>query len=199
MSTRIATSVLAVLFFAFNLVPNVTQASTEPEGRNEAASLYQGGEYKAAYKQYLKLAKDGDTFSQYRVSYMKLLGLGTKKKPSEAMAWAVLASESGDSNLAEYRNAVASQVPVKKRKEAERKATSFMRRWGPEGALDEDSTSSRVSGPECTGSRIMRNCYAQAASPSVRITWGEDLSEDPTQIDLISELDRMIVKNLSVL
>lgn len=196
MSTRLATSVLAILFFTFNLMPNVTRASTEPEQRGEAASLYNGGEFKAAYKQYLQLAKDGDTFSQYRVSYMKLMGLGTKKKASEAMAWAVLASKSGDADLIKYRSAVAKQVPVKKRKEAERKATTYLRRWGLE---DDNSAAVGASGTDCTGSRLMRNCYSQAAQPSVQIAWGDDLSEDPAQMDLISELDRIIVKNLSAL
>ena len=41
---------------------------------------------KARRKKYLKRAKDGDTFAQYRVSFMRLTGLGTKEKVSEAMA-----------------------------------------------------------------------------------------------------------------
>jgi TPR repeat protein len=197
--TQLATSVLAVLFCALSLVPNTTQALTEPELKGEVASLYNDGEYKDAYKQYLKMAKDGDTFSQYRVSYMILMGLGTKKKASEAMAWAVLASKSGHGDLMKYREAVAGQVPVKKRKDAERKATSYMRRWGPKDVLDDNSASVGASGTDCPGSRLARSCSSQGAQSLVQIAWGDDLSEDPAQMDLISELDRVIVENLSVI
>jgi len=99
MNIRLAMLLLAAVFSVSSLSPNAALASTVPEQKDEAAQLYDSGEYKSAYKQYLKLAKDGDTFAQYRVSYMRLTGLGTKEKVSEAMAWAVLASQSGDTEL----------------------------------------------------------------------------------------------------
>ena len=109
------------------------------------------------------------------------------------IAWAVLASQSGDAELAKYREAVAKLVPVKKRKSTERKAISYMRRWGSVDA----SMPAGASKVECTGSRLMRNCYSQANTPSVNIVWSDDLSEDSAQQDRINELNHIIVENFS--
>ena len=196
MSPRLAISFLAVLLCAFSLLPEVSHALSMPEQKAEAASLYDGGEYEAAYKQYVELAKDGDTFAQYRVSFMKLTGLGTKAKAAEAMAWAVLASQSGDVELRRYRNAVTKMVPAGKRKSAERTATRYLRRYGAEVEAV-NSGPAGASRTECTASRLARNCFSETTKPVVHITWGEDLSADPAQLDRVTELDREIVGNFS--
>ena len=181
---------------ACSLLPNITQARTLSEQKGEAASYYDDGAYETAYKQYLKLAKDGDSFAQYRVSFMKLTGVGTKEKAAEALAWAVLASQSGDVELVKYRIMVTKMVPAGKRKSAERTATRYLRRWGPEVALD-DSAPAGASRTECTASRLKRNCFSEVTKPSVHIAWGEDLSADPAQMNRVAELNQIIVKNFS--
>lgn len=190
--------VIAVFLCAFSVMPLDAQASTSVTKSDEAASFFDNGEYSAAYKRYLKLAKDGDLFAQYRVSFMKLTGLGTKANASEAMAWAVVAAKSGDAELVRYREAVAELVPVKKRKSTERKATTYVRRWGPEDARYDDAEPVGGSGASCTGSRLHRNCFSHGAKPSVQIAWGEDLSGDPAQRERIEELNREIVEKSSI-
>jgi len=196
MNIRLAMLLLAAVFSVSSLSPNAALASTVPEQKDEAAQLYDSGEYKSAYKQYLKLAKDGDTFAQYRVSYMRLTGLGTKEKVSEAMAWAVLASQSGDTELKKYRDTVATMVPADERKSTERKATNYVRRYGDENALD-DAAPVGATGLECTGSRLMRNCKSQARAPTVHISWGKDRSGEPEPLDRIDALDQEIIEHFS--
>ena len=194
MNIRLAMLFLAAVFCASSLLPDVALALSDPEQKNEATLLYDNGEYKSAYKQYLKLAKDGDTFAQYRVSFMRLTGLGTKEKVTEAMAWAVLASQSGDAELKEYRDTVATMVPANERKSTERKATNYVRRYGSEEALD-DAAPVGATGLECTGSRLMRHCKSQARAPSVHISWGKDRSGEAEPLDRIDALDQEITEH----
>lgn len=196
MNKRLAMLLLAGLICTFSALPNAALATTASEQRDEAASLYDSGEFKSAYKEYLKLAKDGDTFAQYRVSFMKLTGLGTKEKVSEAMAWAVLASQGGDAELKKYRDTVATMVPADKRKSTERKATNYVRRYGAEDAYV-DAAPVGATGLECTGSRLMRHCESQARSATVHISWGKDLSEEQEPLDRIDALDQEIVEHFS--
>ena len=196
MNIRLALLFFAAVFCASGLSSNVALALTDSEQKDEAALLYDNGEYKSAYKQYLKLAKDGDTFAQYRVSFMRLTGLGTKEKVSEAMAWAVLASQSGDAELKEYRDTVATLVPADKRKSIERKATNYVRRYGSEDALEEAAPVG-ATGTECTGSRLMRHCESQARAPTVHISWGKDRSGEKEPLDRIDALDQEITEQFS--
>lgn len=196
MNKRLAMLSLATLFCVTSVLPNVAQALTVAEKKDEAAALYESGEYKSAYKQYLKLAKDGDTFAQYRVSFMRLTGLGTREKISDAMAWAVLASQSGEAELVKYRQTVATMVPAKKRKSTERKATNFMRRYGPEDAYV-DTAPVGATGEECTGSRLMRHCRSETREPTIHISWGKDLSEAPEQPDRIDALNEEIIEHFT--
>ena len=79
--------------------------------QDEASSLYASGDYTKAYKQYVKQGKKGDRFSQYRLSYMHLKGLGAKAlvprsdlsrdcKPMERETWAGVVDTVGDKVLA---------------------------------------------------------------------------------------------------
>lgn len=158
--------------------------------RDEAAAYYDSGDYATAYKRYLKLAKSGDAFAQYRVSYMTLVGRGTRSDVVEAMAWAVVASEHDHEQLDTYRGAVAALVPADKRKKAQSRADYFVRRYGKD---DRNSGSSRSAGGTCTGSRIARNCDESGSGGAAWIAWGEDRSEDPAQRTRIEELNRAIV------
>jgi len=191
MNKPLAMIFLAWIFCASCVLPNVAQALSETEKLDEAAFLYERGEYKSAFRQYLKLAKEGDTFAQYRVSFMRLTGLGTKEKVSEAMAWAVLASQGGGADLAEYRDTVATLVPADERRSTERKATNYVRRYGSEDALV-DAAPVGATGLECTGSRLMRHCKSQARSTVVHIAWGKDRSEESEPLDRINALDQEI-------
>ena len=95
------------LIAACVLLLAVAQASTAvakelAEYRKEADQYYDAGNFKKAYKGYLKVAKIGDQYSQYWVSHMFANGEGRKVDLEDAYAWSVLAAESGDEKLLGY-------------------------------------------------------------------------------------------------
>jgi tetratricopeptide (TPR) repeat protein len=180
------------LYCALAIVPPPVHAAQSEQ--DKAAALYQRGDYDRAYKQYQKRARDGDTFAQYRVSYMTLMGLGTRADAVESMAWAVLAAEGEDESLDEYREAVAAMVPAKKRRKAQKQADYFLRRWGRDEDYG-DRNPSPHSGGGCTGSRLAANCNTPVSSGGYHIAWGQDNSEDPAQRKRIEELNRAIVED----
>ena len=184
-------AIALILFCALASLPMTLSAAAKSE-QDRAASLYQRGDYDRAYKEYQQRARDGDTFAQYRVSYMTLMGLGTRADVIESMAWAVLAAEGDDKALDDYQAAVAAMVPADKRRKAEKQADYFKRRW----SRNEDYGNDRVehSGGGCTGSRLAMNCNRGGASVGYSIAWGEDKSKDPAQRQRIEELNRDIVE-----
>ena len=161
------------------------------ERAGSAAADFQQGDYKSAYKSYVKLAKDGDAFAQYRVSYMELMGLGTKPDVVDAMAWAVLAAETGHEELVRYQDEVSTLVPSDKRKKAQARADYFLRRWGREDRGGGSQLAKKSEGV-CTGSRLARNCGQESDGSGKWIAWGEDRSGDPDQKDRIEDLNDSI-------
>jgi hypothetical protein len=169
-------------------------AGSTPESRlQQAGELYDRGDFGAAYKQYVKLAKDGSTFAQYRVSYMLLMGQGTSPDVIESLAWAVVAAEHDHPMLDDYQDAVASLVPGDQRKKAESKASYYLRRWG-ETKGSSGNTLARVSEGICTGSRLAGNCGQGGGGTAAWIAWGPDRSGDPKQKASIERLNQTIVE-----
>jgi TPR repeat protein len=185
-------AIVLALFTALFLQPAIA-SSNESDSRGSAAAFYDAGDYEAAYKQYFKLAKKGDVFSQYRMSYMTLMGLGTRADVVESLAWAMVAAESPHESLKNYRAAVAALVPSDQRKEAQNKAGTYMRRWSGDKNATEDRMASVYKGG-CTGTRLARNCYAEG-SGEAWIPWGEDRSGDPAQKERIEQLNEDILGN----
>ncbi|MEJ8567299.1 hypothetical protein [Elongatibacter sediminis] len=126
--------------------------------QQHADTLYENGEYDDAMKRYKKLAKKGDSFSQYRVSYMYLEGQGEEEDLVEAFAWAYLAAQNGQKELKDYRDAVGSLVPEKKRRKAERRVDYYMRKWGNTSLAADASRGARHELRSCTGSRLGTRC-----------------------------------------
>jgi TPR repeat protein len=189
--TRLPAIMLA-LFTALFLPPAIA-SSDAGDARGSAAALYNAGDYEAAYKQYSKLAKKGDVFAQYRMSYMTLQGLGTRADVVESLAWAMVAAESPHESLKNYRAAVAALVPSDQRKKAQNKTGTYLRRWSGDKNATEDSMASVYKGG-CTGTRLAKNCYAEG-SGEAWIPWGEDRSGDPAQKQRIEQLNQDIVGN----
>jgi hypothetical protein len=127
--------------------------------QKEADSYYEKGDYSAAYKKYLNLAKKGDSFSQYRVSFMNLQAQGVKSEDIvEAFAWSVLAAQNGQPDLVKYRKAVSAMVPENQRRKAERKIDYYMRRWGNIAIAQDAIVGARKQTRDCTGSRLGMRC-----------------------------------------
>jgi TPR repeat protein len=188
---RLPAIVLAILCALF--LPPAIASSAQGDALGNANALYDSGDYEAAYKQYSKLAKKGDIFSQYRMSYMTLMGLGTRADVVESLAWAMLAAESENDSLISYRAAVAALVPSDQRKKAQNLTGTFLRRWSGDKDATEDPMASVYKGG-CTGTRLAKNCY-QEGGDSAWIPWGEDRSGDPAQRERIEQLNQDIVES----
>ena len=180
---RILTIIL-LLSFSLALTP-VLANSGQGAWQQEATALYDNGDYAGAYKKYLKLGKTGDWFSQYRISYMNLNGLGTSGDVIESLAWAVLAAQSGPEDLASYQDAVAALVPENKRKKAQQKVDYYMRRWGKD-----DNNDTRISSGKCTGSRLACN---QTSSSHNWVSWKRNAPQEQELEDLIETLNQSIL------
>jgi hypothetical protein len=153
----------------------LTALSDFGEKQQQATLLYENGEFKSAYSQYRKLAREGDEFSQYRVSYMNLMGQGGKEDVIESLAWAVLAAQNQQENMVDYMQTVAGLVPENKRKKADKKIAQYLRKWGN----DIGSSSGQKSDYECTGTRL---CNHSSGPKRVRMPsnlWsGNDTIDD---------------------
>ena len=184
-----------LLMFGANAMMTPALASSGASGPlGKAATAYEQGDYGTAYKQYVKLAKKGDTFSQYRASYMSLMGLGTGVDPVEAMAWAVVAAEVDHEALGRYESAVAAMVPGELRKKAQQRADYYLRRWGREDR-DGGRILASTSEGSCTGSRLAANCGQAESGGAKWITWGVDKSHDPEHQREIEELNELILQS----
>ena len=128
--------------------------------RKEAGQLFNQSDYTNAYKKYLKLAKKGDSFSQYQVSFIHLQGLGRKEDVVESLAWAVLAAQDRQKDLVNYRDTVALLVPEDKHSKATRKIDYYVRKWGNEPKVDRTQDGPRGDAVHCTGSRVGNRCDA---------------------------------------
>jgi hypothetical protein len=178
--------IIVLLCFSLASIPGLA-SSEQVAWRQEATALYENGDYAGAYKKYLKLGKKGDWFSQYRISYMNLNGLGTSENVIESLAWAVLAAQNGQGDLVRYQDAVAALVPEDKRKKAQQKVDYYMRRWGKD-----DSADNRKSSGDCTGSRLSAYCKP-TSSKQTWISWKRSTPQDQESKDLIETLNQSIL------
>jgi hypothetical protein len=149
----------------------VAKPTTYQSKQQQADQLYAQGNFSEARKQYLRLAKQGDSFSQYRVSYMYLEGQGYKKDIVEAFAWATLAAQNKEEHLIEYRDTVARLVAVDQQKKAMRKLDYYMRKWGNRQLASDMITSTKRELQQCTGSRLGTRCEEVYAAQMPKF-WG---------------------------
>ena len=129
------------------------------EYRAEADQYYDTGNYKKAYKGYLKIAKIGDQYSQYWVSHMYAKGEGRKIDMEDAYAWSVLAAEGGDEKLTSHSVDILDQNDDKAG--AQKAADKLMGKYGKQALEDKAAAlakreNGRRSGA-CTGSRLTCN------------------------------------------
>jgi len=156
-----STKLFTVILISLAISGPLFAASTSKyhQQQQTADALYEQGEYAKAMKQYLPLAKKGDTFSQYRVSYMYLEGQGMDEEDLiESYAWATLAAQNKQKELEEFRNAVGSLVPLKKHRKALRRVDYYTRKWGNLAIAKDASKGARREIRNCTGSRVGTRC-----------------------------------------
>jgi len=146
----------AVIALVLAILPATTLAEQVYNHQQQLAEqIYQQGDYDSAYKKFRTLAKKGDHFSQFRISYMYFEGQALEADILESFAWAYLAAQSGQKNLLNYRDSVASLVPEDQQDKAMRKVDYYLRKWG-----NDTVASSRGVNRQCTGSRLGKRCDA---------------------------------------
>ncbi len=152
-------AVLSLVVLALALSSTVALADLA-EDRARADAFLADGDEKKALKAYEDLGRAGDHDAQYLVSVFYAQGRGTKQDFVEAYGWSVLAAEADMEKLDRHSAELYEQVDEGKRKKADKKARSMVRKYGKE-ALEVKARrlSERGAGRSagsCTGSRL--NC-----------------------------------------
>lgn len=153
------------------LQANTARKSSYVSKQEQADQLYSKGNYSDAFRGYLALAKQGDSFSQYRVSYMYLEGQGHEPDIVEAWAWASLAAQNKADSLVDYRDTVSRLVPQDQQKKALRKLEYYMRKWGNRQLASDMITKTKRELQDCTGSRLGNRCEDVYAAQMPKF-WG---------------------------
>ena len=130
------------------------------ESQERADRLYAEKSYSRAYRTYRDLARVGDSFAQYRVSYMLRHGQGTRTDATEAYAWSVLASQNDNPQLIEWREALYQDLPEAQREPALEQAQELMDRYGNLALAEEARRAALKRLRSCTGSRTGARCEA---------------------------------------
>jgi TPR repeat protein len=151
-----------ILFFVFIALAMASGLAVADlaEDRMRADALLADGEEKKALKAYENLGRAGDHDAQYLVSVFYAQGRGTKQDLVEAYGWSVLAAEAGLDKLDRHSAELYAMVDEGKRKKADKKANSLVRKYGKEALeVKAKRLSERGAGRSmgsCTGSRL--NC-----------------------------------------
>lgn len=128
------------------------------KAQQEADAAYAGGDFHTAYAKYLALARRGDNFSQYRLSYMHFQAQGVERDMAEAFAWAVLAAQGNNPHLVKYLAALAREVPEAEHKRAALMAERYFDRWGNLAIAEDARRGALREMRACTGSRLGFRC-----------------------------------------
>jgi TPR repeat protein len=131
-------------------------AATLQDYRSEADQYYQQGNFRKAYKAYLKLAKTGDNYSQHLVSTMYANGEGKSENLTKAYAWSTLAAESGQDQWVNYSDELLQRINDKDK--ALNSANKLKKKYGQEALKNKAERKTRdelyEAGSKCTGSKM---------------------------------------------
>lgn len=131
-------------------------ASKAADYKADAHKYYQEGEFRKAYKTYLKLAKSGDTESQKMVSQMAAKGEGTRASLTDAYAWSILAEEGKSGKARRFSDELLEQINDKDK--ARKKAAKLKKKYGREAIRKKAERMKKVNQKKlvpCTGSRVV--------------------------------------------
>jgi TPR repeat protein len=150
----ICIALLAVIFTA--LQAPCALAATLQDYRSEADQYYQQGNFKKAYKAYLKLAKTGDNYSQHLVSTMYANGEGKSENLTKAYAWSTLAAESGQDQWVNYSDELLQRINDKDK--ALNSANKLKKKYDQKALKNKAERRTRdelyEAGSKCTGTKM---------------------------------------------
>ncbi len=116
--------------------------------------LYKSQEFSKAIDVYEKLAKAGDSYSQYKLSIMLLLGQGTDQNDIKAYAWAFLAKSSKQKSFVDYFNQLDESIEQANRDEFENAAFELYEKYNDLAVSNRFLKHLKEEFPKCTGSRL---------------------------------------------
>ncbi len=154
------------------------QSSPYARAQEAADEAYAEGDYDKAYDKYLGLAKKGDSFSQYRVSYMNFQGQGVSQNWNEAFAWALLAAQGNNPELVKYLAGLTREMPEAYATSATNTAKGHMDRWGIVALAEKAAKNAKRELRSCTGSRLGKRCEEVYAMRMPRF-WDIGFSHSP--------------------
>jgi TPR repeat protein len=146
-----------VMLLAVTQSPAVL-ANEAKQMRAKAEQYYADQDYKKALKTYRKLAQFGDRYSQRRVAHMYAEGQGKAVDLEESYAWAALAAEGNEAELAQLNETLLPQI--EKPAKAEKKAARLIKKYGKEAQAERIARHNKtkrgrvVDEGSCTGSKL---------------------------------------------
>lgn len=176
---RLVPYLLALLLFTpTSLLAAGKNIDKDAQTAERADAAYAQQKYATALDEYGKLARQGDSFSQYRMSYMNLLGEGVPINYPEAFAWAVLAAESRNEQLETYFTEVRDRVPEEQRDAAQNLAEDYLQHWGRMTLAIAARKKADQQLRNCTGSRLGTRCEEVYAMQMPKF-WSINPADEP--------------------
>ncbi|MBT8070476.1 MAG: hypothetical protein KJO80_08590 [Gammaproteobacteria bacterium] len=133
-------------------------ANEAKQMRAKAEQYYADLEYKKAFKTYRTLAQSGDRYSQRRLSLMYAEGQGKSVDLLDSYAWAALAAEGNEAELAELDETLLPKIekPEKAKKEADKLITKYGKQAQKEriARYNKQKRGRVVDEGACTGSKL---------------------------------------------
>jgi hypothetical protein len=186
MDTRKIAFILAVVAMIISPLTSLAVDPKYAQSQEKADEYYDEKEYKKAYKKYLYLAKVGDSFAQYRVSYMKNYGQGTREDRIAAFGWAALSAQNGAENLVSYRDALWQELSAEDKEEALEEGEKLLARYGNLALAEKARKAGQRRLRTCTGSRLSTRCESVVVT-SLGIGMGMEVpgnsGGEPTGVD----------------
>lgn len=98
-------------------------------GLDEATAAYKTGDYKAAAKEYKRLAYEGDAKAQFCIGWMYYTGKGVTQNLVQAHKWASLSANYGEKESTEFLELLVKKMTPSQVKLAERLAREWLTKY----------------------------------------------------------------------
>ncbi len=163
-ATNIAVGLVLVLFFGYSqaqvtgISGSMNAVQALQRFQHNADQFFDDQRYVLAQRDYLKLSKLSDKYSQYRLAYMFYHGLGMPRDLIEAYAWSYVSAESNRADFVAFHKQVKSQLDEALLDAARERAAEYLAEAGLyRAAINARKLITREK-RSCTGSRLGSSC-----------------------------------------
>lgn len=105
-------------------------------GFDEGQKAYNKGDFKSALRNWMPLAKQGDTEAEKKLAWMYLQGEGVPKSIQESLTWGRKAAENGDIVAQNFVGAVLKKLGMDGNRNAFKEAAIWFRKSADQGNVD---------------------------------------------------------------